>query len=179
MEAKAPKPPRGENELNSHLKDIIFVLLASLILSLPGCQGATKKDEARPPPLTPQEFINRFYEVGDGFMGQILPARNRSDLLREHREVSAHLTKVGNDIHRRNISLGTEEQLILRNSRDTLANVGRQLQSTRIKKGTANEIFKQLDKVESSFGIFYRRYKTPPYLGFLTRPEGMTPPKEY
>ncbi len=156
--------------MNSHLKGTIFGLLASLILSLVGCQGTTKKDEARTPPLTPQEHIDRLYEVGEGFMGKILPARNRSDFLREHREVSAHLTKVENDIHRRSISLSQEEQLILRNSRDTLANIDRQLQSTRIKKETANEIFKQFKKVHASFGLFYRRYKTPPYLGFLTRP---------
>jgi hypothetical protein len=165
--------------LNFHLKRIIFGLLAGLILSLTGCQGATKKDEARPPPLTPQEHLNRLYEVGEGFMGQILPARNRSDFLREHREVSSHLTKVENDLYRRRISLNNEEQIILRNSRDTLANVGQKLQSRRIKKGTAKEIFKQLEKVHASFGLFYRRYNTSPYQGFLTRPEGVTPPKEY
>jgi len=95
--------------MNFHLKGTVFGLLASLFLSLPGCQGGSQSGESRPPPLTPQEHINRIYEGGEGVMGKILPSRQRADFLREYREVSAHLDKVENDIHSRNISLGTEE----------------------------------------------------------------------
>lgn len=156
-------------------RKISIFIVTFLFLTILGCQDASQK-RSGPPPITPQEHVDRIYEVGEGLVGRILPARNRSDFLREAREVTAHLAKVEKEIERRNISLGDKERRILRDSRERLASVDRQLQPRRISKQTAKKIYKELDKVHASFGLFFRRYNTSPYQGFLARPEQAPPP---
>lgn len=96
-------------------------------------------------------------------VGRLLTDRNRDALLREHRELKAHLIRVDRRIKRLEIPIRTG---LLTDASDQLAVAGKHLEAPRILFGKGVEINKQLDSVRETFDLLSKEYPVPPFTGF-------------
>ena len=154
---------------------LTLAALAGILFALSGCQTVAETvEETVSFPVRAAgagvkgivKGVGQLERVGRNVVGRLATDRDRGALLREHRETKAHYAKVNAYIGRRGIRLDKNERRILRNAKDSLATVGRQLEAKRIPGPQGMQIQRLLEEVRSTFGLFYKQHNTPPYRGF-------------
>lgn len=154
---------------------LFYLGIAVLLLS--GCQGASQavEETVRLPVQAVGagvQAVGKGVEgVGktatEGVVGRLLTDRSRADLLREHRELGAHMGKVESHIIQGRVLLSEGERGILRSAKDGLAAAGRQLEPERIPLELGLRVQSQLDKVREAFQVLRQRHPIPAYTGFV------------
>jgi hypothetical protein len=151
--------------------------LGIAVLLLFGCQGASQavEETVRLPVQAVGAGVRAIGKgvegVGrtatEGVVGRLLTDRSRAELLREHRELSAHMGKVEGQIIQGRILLSEGERGILQGAKDGLAAVSRQLEPERIPLELGLRVQSQLDKVREAFQVLRQRHPIPAYAGFV------------
>ena len=148
-------------------------VLALYAVVIAGCSKTAIKttDETRSLPLrgvgAAGKVVSGIGKASGDLINRVLLDRNRTALLREHRDTLAHLGAVNKFIENRKISLIGSESRLLRDASDRLAAVGRQLETKRIPSAAGLRMYRQLDGVRQSFDLIRRSYNSPRYIGFI------------
>ncbi len=106
-------------------------------------------------------------KAGGDIISRLVTDRNRNALVREHGDMLGHLKKVERFIDRRKIDLVRSEARILRDAKDRLSALGRQLEAKRIPGYVGLRMYRQLDGVRQSMSLLRQRHNTPLYSGFI------------
>jgi hypothetical protein len=138
---------------------------AAACLALGGCIDAAIRDTYEAVEKPVRAVSEGVDTLTGGVIGKLLTDRSRRDLLRELRELRAHLAKVEKEAERKNIR--EKDFLLVRGARDRLAAAGRQLGAQRIPLDLGLRVAKQFDKVRATFGLLSQQYNTSPYEGFI------------
>lgn len=113
------------------------------------------------------KIVGGIGKAGGDIINKVLLDRNRTALLREHRDTLAHLNAVKKFIENRKIDLAGPENRLLRDASDRLAVVGRQLETARIPSAVGLGMYRQLDGVRQSLDLIRQRHNSPRYTGFI------------
>ena len=102
-----------------------------------------------------------------GIFERLGTGKQRSSLLREVRDLRAHMSRLERYLTERRVRLAPKDDSALRRADENIASARRRLREKEFSRGDAREIYGGLDRARGTFNLIHQRYGAPRYTGHV------------